>query len=47
MRVSQIETRILSVEGILDVGDTTIGGQAQNLALGVDEVPVRGDVIAT
>lgn len=30
VRISQIETRILSIEGVLDVGDTTLGGQAGN-----------------
>lgn len=44
VRISQIETRLLEVQGILDVGDTTLNGAAQNLTLGADSVPVRGAV---
>lgn len=47
VRISQIETRILSIEGVLDVGDTTLNSQAGNLALGADEIPVRGEIIVT
>lgn len=44
VRISQIETRILNVEGVLDVSDTTINGSASNLALGAYEVPELGGV---
>ena len=44
VRVSQIETRILGVTGVLDITGTTINGQAQNLVLGAEQIPVRGDV---
>lgn len=45
VRISQIETRLLNLTGILDIGNTTINGLAQNLVLGNVSIPVRGDVI--
>lgn len=42
VRVSQIETRILAVQGIIDVSDSTLNGEAKNLTLGKYEVPVFG-----
>lgn len=42
VRISQIETRLLNVPGILDIADTNINGAAQNLALDPDEIPARG-----
>ena len=44
VRISQIETRILDCPGIIDITDTTINENAVNLALGADEIPVRGDI---
>lgn len=40
VRISQIETRILGVKGVVDVGETKINGVEDNLALGRYEVPV-------
>lgn len=40
VRISQIETRILGVKGVVDVGETKINGVEDNLALGNYEVPV-------
>ena len=45
VRISQIETRLLNLTGILDIANTTLNGAAQNLMLGVDKIPVRGDFI--
>lgn len=45
IRLSQIEYRILNVEGVLDVTNTALNGKAANLILGADEIPVRGDVV--
>ena len=42
VRISQVETRLLSVDGILDISDTTLNGVAQNLALEEDQVPKLG-----
>lgn len=44
VRVSQIETRILGVKGVLDVTDTKINGLSNNLILTKDQIPVLGGV---
>ena len=44
VRISYIETRALSVTGILDIQNTLLNGVAQNLVLGADDVPVLGGV---
>lgn len=40
VRISQIETRLLSIKGIVDINGTTINNVADNLTLGKYEVPV-------
>jgi len=42
VRISQIETRLLNLTGIVDITDTTINGVAQNLLLSADSIPIRG-----
>lgn len=42
VRISQIETRLLNISGILDIADTTINGSPQNLTLSSDSIPIRG-----
>ena len=44
VRISQIETRLLSLTGIIDVQSTILNGAAQNLTLGPDNIPKRGTV---
>lgn len=44
VRISQIETRLLGLTGIMDIADTSINGRAQNLELGPDSIPVRGTI---
>ena len=44
VRISQIETRLLDLTGILDIGNTTLNGATQNLTIGADAIPVRGVV---
>lgn len=44
VRISQLESRLLDVKGILDVADTLINGAQANLELADDCVPVRGSV---
>lgn len=46
VRVSQIETRILAVNGVLDISGTKINGSTSNLTLGRYEIPVIGGVSA-
>ena len=46
IRISQIESRILSEcsDMITDIADTQINGKEENLVLGADSIPVRGDI---
>jgi uncharacterized phage protein gp47/JayE len=44
VRISQIETRLLDVAGVLDIANTTINTVASNLTLAADNIPTRGVV---
>lgn len=44
VRISQIESRLLNIDGIEDIQHTTVNGVEENLTLGVDELAVRGMV---
>ena len=44
IRISQLESRILSCEGVLDVSGTTLNGSTSNMSLDVNEIPIRGTV---
>lgn len=44
VRISQIETRLLSITGILDVANTTINGVASNFTVDSNKIPIRGTV---
>lgn len=44
VRISQLESRILDCEGILDIADTTLNGSTSNLFLEENQIPVRGSV---
>lgn len=44
VRVSQIESRLLNLSGILDIGNTTINGEAANCTLSLDSIPVLGTI---
>lgn len=46
VRISQIETRLLGVTGIVDIADTTLNGEASNLTISADAIPIRGSVSA-
>lgn len=45
VRISQIEARILSIEGVQDINNTIINGLAANLELSNTQIPVLGSVI--
>lgn len=47
VRISQLEARILDLAGIVDIGETTLNGAAANLAIGADEIPVKGAIHGT
>lgn len=44
VRISQIETRILNLTGVVDVTNTKINGVTSNLTLGKYEIPLLGGV---
>lgn len=44
IRVAQIEARILTVSGVVDVMGTQLNGSTDNLSLTVDQVPQKGTV---
>jgi uncharacterized phage protein gp47/JayE len=44
IRISQIETRLLNLTGVLDIQNTTLNGQAANLELDPNSIPKRGTV---
>lgn len=46
VRVSQIETRLLNVAGILDIQDTKLNGVQANYVVPADSIPVRGTIVA-
>jgi uncharacterized phage protein gp47/JayE len=45
VRISQIETRILNLDGVLDISDTTLNGVADNLVVEQEKLPVLGEVV--
>lgn len=44
VRVSQVETKVLSVDGVIDITGTTINGGTQNIVLASDAIPVMGGI---
>lgn len=44
VRISQVDTRLLTVPGVVDVQNTSINGERNNLILGEYEIPVFGGV---
>ena len=44
IRVSNIESRILNIEGIQDISGTTLNGLAENITL-LHEIPIKGSVV--
>lgn len=46
VRVSQIETRLLNVTGIIDIQDTKINGVQANFIVPTDSIIVRGGIVA-
>ncbi len=44
VRISRIESRILDLEGVLDVSDTELNGLQRNIEIDADNIVVRGQV---
>lgn len=47
VRISQVETRILTIEGVVDINETAIDGVQTNKTLDADVLAVRGTVNVT
>lgn len=47
VRISQLETRILEVSGVIDIDDMTINGADSNLTVDKDSIVIRGAVNAS
>lgn len=45
VRINQIESNILAIEGIIDIKSTKLNGSSENITLEYDSIPIRGDVI--
>lgn len=43
VRITQVEARLLKIEGIIDISDTKINGVADNFTLNSDEIPVLSE----
>lgn len=44
VRIAQIETRMLQITGVIDIGGTTLNGVGANVVLNYSEIPVRGSI---
>lgn len=44
VRTAQIDTRILQLEGVLDISNTRLNGRNENLVLGEYDIPILGGV---
>lgn len=47
VRISQVESRLLSISGILDIANTKINNVAANFTLTLDHIPVLGELDAS
>ncbi len=45
VRISQMEAQLLLIEGIVDMKAVLLNDQAENVTLGSDSIPVRGELI--
>lgn len=45
VRISQIETRLLNLEGVIDIENTLINNVASNFVVGADSIVKRGEII--
>ena len=46
VRISQIESRLLNISGIIDIANTKINGLAENFTLGTYNIPTLGTIQA-
>ena len=46
VRISQIETRLLDLEGVIDIQNTKLNSQTKNISLEENCIPKRGSISA-
>ncbi|NYV67286.1 baseplate J/gp47 family protein [Bacillus sp. Gen3] len=46
VRISQIETRLLNIPGVVDIADTKLNNLQQNVVLDPEAIPIRGALVA-
>ena len=46
-RISQVESCLLDIDGILDIAGTKLNGAATNYALALNHIPVLGEITAS
>lgn len=44
VRIKHIESRMLAIDGVIDITNTTLNVLEENIILGENEIPVRGDI---
>lgn len=45
VRVSRVDNKVLDIEGVVDIINTKINGVHENLTIGLDELPLLGEVV--
>lgn len=45
VRISQIETRMLDIAGVVDISGTTLNGTTENLVIAENSIPAGGEVV--
>jgi len=46
VRISQLDAKILDVQGVVDITGTTLNGETKNLEISADNIAVRGNISA-
>ena len=44
VRISQVESRILNIEDVLDISNTTLNNGTSNIELTANQIPILGDL---
>ena len=44
VRISQVESKILNIEDVLDISNTTLNNGTSNIELTANQIPILGDL---
>lgn len=44
VRISQVESKILNIEDVLDISNTTLNNETSNIELTANQIPILGDL---